>query len=467
MSEAEVSVAKGPKGKRIDIAVMFALCGTLFSLLIFIFMLKQERDASVQQFKMEMTQLAAAFQQQITTELYALDRLQIALGVENESLDNVVEENLAAFIQRRDSLQGAFISGEGAIQVSALKQDSLLQSRFISDYFQRLGPNEQPSLNGFEHEGSALAVASQQLVQGGQISLVMDLNTLLKTSINDEELNGVSGALLAGTEVLMPIGSADELSEAEYVKALRLPLATDWNIRLVASGNRLDSAMSWTPAMFLLTGLLLSFLIASYLKRVRNHLHNLSEQQTVMSEQLVDTAWHDPLTGLVNRIHFDETLDVECRRAVREFSPLTLMLIRVDHYEQYSERYGVQAADILLQQVSESLRSAVGRPGDIIARLDGCLFGLILPSTNEQVVQLAQRCNEIMHQRKIPHEGVDDIDYVTLSIGVATLQPSRMLTPDTLLDQADRQLNNAVEAGGDQYQAYAESTLEPSATYSV
>lgn len=92
-------------------------------------------------------------------------------------------------------------------------------------------------------------------------------------------------------------------------------------LSFAATESYLAGEMNYTSLFFLLTGLLLSFLLASYLKRLSQHLKRLKDEQDIMSEQMIDTSWNDPLTGLVNRTHFDEALDIECRRAVREFSP--------------------------------------------------------------------------------------------------------------------------------------------------
>ncbi len=151
-----------------------------------------------------------------------------------------------------------------------------------------------------------------------------------------------------------------------------------------------------------------------------------------MSEQMIDTSWNDPLTGLVNRTHFDEALDIECRRAVREFSPLSMILLRIDDFAQYSEHYGVDAADILVQRISETLKSCVSRPGDILARVDESQFGFILPSTNELVVQLAERCSLAVRTLALPNESEAKDLCVTVSLGVVTLQPTRLLTAERL-----------------------------------
>lgn len=464
MSEPEISVVQGPTRKRIDIAVMFALCGALFSLLIFLFMLKQEREASIQQFNLSMTQFVADYEQKLAQEFYVLDRLQVAIGIESGNNSASVQEAVSSVEATNSSVRGVFLSYSNRLQYSSF-DGQLADHSALSHVLAQVQNSPEKDVQGLIHDDAFFVLASKPLLQGGVISILVPAEELLLSL--GSQLEGVSGQLKKNDQPLFAFGESGSASGAVAMHDLHLPLIADWTLSLVASEARLESAMSWTPALFLLTGLLFSFLIASYLKRVTKLLDRLDEQKTDVLEQPIDTTLHDPLTGLFNRLHFDETLDVECRRAVREFAPLTLMLIRVDHFTPYGQHYGVQASEALLQKISNILNSAVGRPGDMIARLDDHLFGLILPSTNEQVVQLAERCGKVIREQSIPHEASPTGNTITFSIGVATLQPSRMLTPDALLDMADKQLNIAVEAGGDQFSAYAESISEPSATYSV
>jgi diguanylate cyclase (GGDEF)-like protein len=313
---------------------------------------------------------------------------------------------------------------------------------------------------------AATAVGDQD-----RIVVLIDLMKVIQQSLLESVDEGVSITLSAttdeGAKSLFSLESGDVAEDAIFDSSIDLLNNTLLTLNFAASESYLSDKMNYTSVMFLITGLLLSYLMGSYLKRIGQHLKTLREEQEVLADQMIDTSWHDPLTGLVNRIHFDEALDVECRRAVREFSPLTMILLRIDGFKPYTDHYGIDAADILLQRVFETSKSSVGRPGDMIARLDDHQFGFILPSTNELVVQLAERCTLSIRELEIPNESEAENGVVTLSIGVATLQPTRLLTADRLFEVANEQLLIAIDKGGDQYSAYAESGLEPSVTYSV
>ncbi|WP_372833909.1 diguanylate cyclase domain-containing protein, partial [Pontibacterium sp.] len=173
-------------------------------------------------------------------------------------------------------------------------------------------------------------------------------------------------------------------------------------------------------------------------------------------------------TGLFDRVHFDNVTANECRRAVREFSPLSMMLVELDYFEHYLHHHGEKAADVCLKAVSDDLRKRISRPGDLAVRFDNERFALLLPSTNEQVEQLAAQCCEDIRQLAIPHTTSAVSDVVTVTIGVATLQPSRLLTPERLIEASEKALYDAQKAGRNQFIATAENASDlPSVTYSL
>mgnify|MGYP000265329556 FL=1 len=118
--------------------------------------------------------------------------------------------------------------------------------------------------------------------------------------------------------------------------------------------------------------------------------------------------------------------------------------------------------------MSDDLRKRISRPGDLAVRFDNGRFAMLLPSTNEQVAQLAAQCCEDIRQLAIPHTTSAVSDVVTVTIGVATLQPSRLLTPERLIEASEKALYDAQKAGRDQFIASAENASDlPSVTYSL
>ncbi len=474
MSAADEMSTKGKGQKRLDIAMVFGLCGVMFSLLIFLFMFKQEREAAIQSFQVKVAQDVALFEQQLRQNLYALDSLQAYLQLSGPDTETDFRNAAATIASRAGALEGVlWKKGETLHHLTVDKNDFLTTSAETSSFImqiEEMDPQAIQSIALTPRERSYV-MAAAPVGDQDRIIILINLEKVIEQSLLASVDEGVAIKLSAvvdgGVKALFSSQPHDVAADAIFDSAIELLNNTPLTLNFAASESYLSDKMNYTSVMFLITGLLLSYLMGSYLKRIGNHLKTMREEQEVLAGQMIDTSWHDPLTGLVNRIHFDEALDVECRRAVREFSPLTMILLRIDGFKPYTDHYGIEAADILLQRVSETLKSSVGRPGDMIARLDDHLFGFILPSTNELVVQLAERCTLSIRELEIPNEGEVENGVVTLSIGVATLQPTRLLTADRLFDVANEQLLIAIDKGGDQYSAYAESGLEPSVTYSV
>ena len=474
MSAADEMSTKGKGQKRLDIAMVFGLCGVMFSLLIFLFMFKQEREAAIQNFQVKIAQDVALFEQQLRQNLYALDSLQAYLQLSGQNTETDFRQAAATIASRTGAIEGVLWKTGETLHHLPVDNNDFLQT----------SSETQPFINSIEEMGSqsvqslvvtqpdrSYVMAATALGDQDRIVVLIDLMKVIQQSLLESVDEGVSITLSAttdeGAKSLFSLESGDVAEDAIFDSSIDLLNNTLLTLNFAASESYLSDKMNYTSVMFLITGLLLSYLMGSYLKRIGQHLKTLREEQEVLADQMIDTSWNDPLTGLVNRIHFDEALDVECRRAVREFSPLTMILLRIDGFKPYTDHYGIDAADILLQRVSETLKSSVGRPGDMIARLDDHQFGFILPSTNELVVQLAERCTLSIRELEIPNESEVENGVVTLSIGVATLQPTRLLTADRLFEVANEQLLIAIDKGGDQYSAYAESGLEPSVTYSV
>ncbi|WP_415894934.1 GGDEF domain-containing protein [Neptuniibacter sp. PT34_22] len=464
MSATDAASPQQTNRKKIDLSIIFAICGALFSLLIFLFMFKQERDAAIQQFQVEMTQRAASFQQSLTQNTYSLETLQAVYQLDQTVDQARLQQIINSLFSRHTSLKGMAIeNGDISLRIADSSTDSIFNRSEVAEALSSLSSEQVKTLT-LDQETYALVS-----VQAGnaQLAGVISLSSVLEQSQLQEALGEVQFTLTdANKQVILAHDHTSLALDAMLSSSVQL-LDQKWNLDITATEERIAAGMSFTPALFLMTGLLLSFLVASYLKRVGRHVKTLRTEQANLTEQIAETSWSDPLTGLVNKLHFDEALDVECRRAVREFSPLTMMLLKIDSFKEFSDEYGVEAAQEMLQEVSSVLKNSVGRPGDMIARIDDHLFAFILPSTNELVIQLAERCCETIYDHAIPHKASPIDKVVTLSIGVATMQPSRLLTPEYLLELSKQQLQEAEAKGGNQFHAFVDGVKEPPLTYNV
>ncbi|MBF0152327.1 MAG: diguanylate cyclase [Magnetococcales bacterium] len=151
--------------------------------------------------------------------------------------------------------------------------------------------------------------------------------------------------------------------------------------------------------------------------RVHNHL--LLKQHI---DSLHRRATTDGLTGIANRRSFDETLDVEWRRAARRQEPLALLMLDVDHFKRFNDHYGHPVGDDCLRAVAQVLATAAQRSGDLAARYGGEEFAFLLPNTGrEAAMGIAKAlCARVMALR-IPHCQSDVANQVTVSIGVFSL----------------------------------------------
>jgi diguanylate cyclase (GGDEF)-like protein len=155
----------------------------------------------------------------------------------------------------------------------------------------------------------------------------------------------------------------------------------------------------------------------------------------------------DGLTGIANRRHFDEVLAREWQRAKREGVPLTLILLDVDWFKPYNDRYGHQLGDDALRAVANILKTSVHRGGDLVARYGGEEFALIVPATErEGATRVAELVCDAVKAAGLPHE-LSDFGVITVSLGVAVLAPGEEASLDQLVTQADGALYRAKAAG--------------------
>jgi len=159
---------------------------------------------------------------------------------------------------------------------------------------------------------------------------------------------------------------------------------------------------------------------ALLLARVKTHL-----RMKRMADELRRTATTDGLTGVANRRHFDDMLEREWWRSCRSRDPLALLLVDVDHFKLYNDRYGHPKGDICLQNVAQALTRNLRRSADLVARYGGEEFGVILPQTMRGGAEhMAQRMLDAVASLGIPHAASDTAPIVSVSIGVACFDDS-------------------------------------------
>ena len=184
------------------------------------------------------------------------------------------------------------------------------------------------------------------------------------------------------------------------------------------------------------------------------------------NDELQRLAALDALTQIANRRRFDDRLAQEWRRAQRENKPLVVIICDIDHFKQYNDTYGHLKGDDALYAVAQAINAALKRPMDLVARIGGEEFAMILPNTNiEGARRVANEVKNAVEELQIRHRTSKVSDYITLSFGVAATIPAEERSSKILIDAADRALYRAKAQGRDRivYAAKEEETQEQQA----
>lgn len=169
--------------------------------------------------------------------------------------------------------------------------------------------------------------------------------------------------------------------------------------------------------------------------------HSLVLEVKQLLSQLESQLRTDGLTGVGNRRQFDAMFEQEWRRGMRSGEPLSLLLLDVDHFKQFNDHYGHIEGDRCLQKVAQAIRGQARRISDVVCRIGGEEFAVLLPSTAPaEAAGVAQGIVQAIDTLAIAHAGSPVASWVTASIGVASCTPSSTLQPEGLMQRADTAL---------------------------
>lgn len=247
-------------------------------------------------------------------------------------------------------------------------------------------------------------------------------------------------------------------------------MGNDWIVQLNDTRERQARHRSLMVYLLPLTVMLVAFMIFFYqfrLQRSRRELASANQQvstaleQARLSEEKLKTlSREDPLTGLLNRRAFDETLNLELERAERQNVPLSLMLLDLDHFKQVNDKWGHPVGDQLLKHFANICQKLTRRI-DTLARIGGEEFVILLPGTDLQAAEhYAERLRKTVEQTPLTVEG--QVIELTTSIGLAPFEAG--VNNSEMLLRADKALYMAKHNGRNCTRSYQQAGSSDSLT---
>jgi diguanylate cyclase (GGDEF)-like protein len=156
----------------------------------------------------------------------------------------------------------------------------------------------------------------------------------------------------------------------------------------------------------------------------------------------------DSLTGIWNRNKLDEFLKNEWLRAIREKTSLSLIMIDIDYFKDFNDLYGHTQGDDCLKKITQAIKKSVDRSQDLAARFGGEEFICVLPNTSLiGAIHIAETIRKNSLKLKIPHDGSQVNQFVTVSLGISSIIPNRSSSAQLLIQATDKMLYKAKREG--------------------
>ncbi len=191
----------------------------------------------------------------------------------------------------------------------------------------------------------------------------------------------------------------------------------------------------------------------------------IAEQQLKEAYQEMEyLSNRDGLTGIANRRYFDDFLMREYAHSVRSSRPLSLIMLDIDFFKEYNDKYGHLSGDECLKQVASTIEKTIHRPKDLVARYGGEEFVIILPETDRIGASVvAKKIHSSVKELNIPHIGSNINKYLTVSVGISTLTLDSTSMPENLILEADKALYQAKQKGRNRVETYSNEVQETTA----
>jgi diguanylate cyclase (GGDEF)-like protein len=254
--------------------------------------------------------------------------------------------------------------------------------------------------------------------------------------------------------VIASLSAATTISHSSLkwgAAAWAVPAMMLYAVRCFMEGGELDYTIGLLIGLYLFTIINHSFkhhraITASVSLKFENL--KLVEELRQANEVLRQSSARDGLTGLANRTRFEEFMEREWRRALRARTPISLIMLDIDHFKPYNDNYGHQEGDECLKKVAAVIAETVKRSADLVARYGGEEFMAVLPDTDlHGALEIAEKLRISVELLRVPHAHSSAANIVTVSIGVASLVPVQGMDRSSLVKLVDTALYAAKRDG--------------------
>ncbi|MBE0513634.1 MAG: diguanylate cyclase [Sulfurimonas sp.] len=196
----------------------------------------------------------------------------------------------------------------------------------------------------------------------------------------------------------------------------------------------------------------ISFYVFKSIQSDQTSLEIFAKKLKIANKKLENASYTDSLTELHNRRYFNLVYDREIKRAKRNNSSITFMMLDIDYFKQYNDTYGHIEGDAALRSVAKVFKDLFKRPSDFVFRLGGEEFGVLFSEVDEEnSAIIARNICDAVKGCGIKHEGSKINEFLTVSIGVACCVADEALDDEVLISKADEMLYRAKESGRDGY----------------